>query len=274
MIKKFKGFYNAEFDESNKLLKYISMEDIEDHFLRLEEVFLCEVSVEIYSNKPDPGSFIGKIFPHIVREWTNENAGYYFMEIKIREDSQFLENTSEVEEEIENIKRRIMNMYPTNTNVEIEKNPNSQFITYMSVKLKENIKPQEQILEFKVKKFHQFNESIKDIISKEELEDHFLRLKQVFNCHIEIQYSPVYELYLVGIHGDKYHIKELEQIKKRIEYIYKGFKMCTIMKYENNKYVTVNYICDSEIGSARVRDILSRIRGDWKTLDYLKESVN
>ena len=118
------------------------------------------------------------------------------------------------------------------------------------------------------KRIYSYKENI------EELEDHFLRLKEVFNCHIEIQYSPVYELYLVGIHGDKYHIKELEQIKKRIEYIYKGFKMCTIMKYENNKYVTVNYICDSEIGSARVRDILSRIRGDWKTLDYLKESVN
>lgn len=272
MIKKFKRFYNAEFDESNKLDKCISIEDIEDHFLRLEEVFLCEVSIEIYSNKPDPGSFIGKIFPHIVREWTNETDGYYFIEIKIREDSQFLENTSEVEKEIETIKRRIMNMYPAN--VEIEKNPNSQFIRYMSIKLKENIKPQEQILEFKVKKFHQFNESMKDIISKDEVEDHFLRLKEVLNCHIEIGYSPVYELYWVRINGDKYHIKELEQIKKRIEYIYKGFKMCTIMKYENNKYLTVNYICDSEIGSARVRDILSRTRSDWKTLDYLKEIVN
>ena len=68
-----------------------------------------------------------------------------------------------------------------------------------------------------IKSFNQFNESIKDIISKEELEDHFLRLKEVFNCHIEIQYSPVYELYLVGIHGDKYHIKELNHLVEIIE---------------------------------------------------------
>ena len=87
-----------------------------------------------------------------------------------------------------------------------------------------------------IKKFKEFNETLRkdisDIITKEEVEDHFLRLKEVFNCRVSIPQAPEKEYYCVCV--DVYEndspthneiIREVKQIKKRIEAIYKNLSI-------------------------------------------------
>ena len=75
-----------------------------------------------------------------------------------------------------------------------------------------------------IKSFNQFNESINidNSISEEEIEDQFLRLKEVFNCRVSIPQAPEKEYYCVCV--DVYEndspthneiIREVKQIKKK-----------------------------------------------------------
>lgn len=94
-----------------------------------------------------------------------------------------------------------------------------------------------------IKSFNQFNESINidNSISEEEIEDHFLRLREVLNCAV---YAPVPEKDNYCIIVDVYEndspahneiIREVKQIKKRIEAIYKNLSIFLLEVKRNSE---------------------------------------
>ena len=103
-----------------------------------------------------------------------------------------------------------------------------------------------------IKKFKEFNETLRkdisDIITKEEVEDHFLRLKEVFNCDIIIDIDDNYNYsgnikhyYSIRVEGSIY-IPELNQIKHRIEVIHPTLEVFTVVKKQND--ICYCYICE------------------------------
>ena len=124
-----------------------------------------------------------------------------------------------------------------------------------------------------IKSFNQFNESINidNSISEEEIEDQFLRLKEVFNCRVSIPQAPEKEYYCVCV--DVYEndspthneiIREVKQIKKRIEAIYKNLSIF-LLEVKG----------DSERSDWKLRyEFYIYIKGNEKLKKYLETLVN
>ena len=124
-----------------------------------------------------------------------------------------------------------------------------------------------------IKSFNQFNESINidNSISDEEIEDQFLRLKEVFNCRVSIPQAPEKEYYCVCV--DVYEndspthneiIREVKQIKKRIEAIYKNLSIF-LLEVKG----------DSERSDWKLRyEFYIYIKGNEKLKKYLETLVN
>ena len=128
-----------------------------------------------------------------------------------------------------------------------------------------------------IKKFKEYiSESI--IISVEELEDQFLRFKEVFDCDISIiLFESWYTITIINYRHKKSDEvdKEINTIKRRIKSQYPNLKILFIKsKVLSNLYIQISK--DDEKSKERQKNIEGNfhIRGDWKTLDYLKESVN
>ena len=107
-----------------------------------------------------------------------------------------------------------------------------------------------------IKKFHQFNESVFALLSVEDVEDQFLRLKEVLNCGIKIQVEKGYKssvrmkyFYIIRISdandiafdADANDItfdanditnvlEELKQVKYRIEIMYPTLEAYIIIR--------------------------------------------
>ena len=114
MIKKFKEF--------NEDLFPISMEEIEDQLLRLEEVFGCYINyytTTIYSKEnPKYGIHIYPvtyyrqliITPYDLPSGSHQKALDYSLSWTIKDEKEYDEN---VLKEVETVKRRIENIYPS-----------------------------------------------------------------------------------------------------------------------------------------------------------------
>lgn len=86
-----------------------------------------------------------------------------------------------------------------------------------------------------IKKFNEYFKESKDIegiVSKEDLDDHFLRLKEIFYCKIYYDYLS-YDIIYISIDSMNCkkvgYIEEMDQIKRRLESIY-GVRVSLVSK--------------------------------------------
>ena len=100
------------------------------------------------------------------------------------------------------------------------------------------------------KRYVSYNMKLSDILSMEDVEDQFLRLKEVFGLDIEISYckntiSHQYDTYLIIIENikkedvDEKFNMELETIKRRIEDIFKQVAISIAYTYVNRYLIRI-----------------------------------
>ena len=142
-----------------------------------------------------------------------------------------------------------------------------------------------------IKRYKEFkestHESLSDIISMEEVEDQFLRLKEVLNYKVYIDYHighgsfDGYDYYTIRIEYKKIiDTEEFKQIKRRIEAIYPKLEMDIIVMtksfrarrrkigYENDIYHFYIHIKgDIEYHKHMEEDILKSEKKNWKKLE-------
>ena len=128
MIKKFQEYFKENFNIENIIPK----EEVEDQFLRLEEVLNCPVEIiPVFRAQNDKYNFITT---------TGGISNRYFIPLYINDN-----NLEEISKELDQIKRRIEVMFPS-IEMEIDKNPdvgtqdNLFNQTYYEVKIKERAK--------------------------------------------------------------------------------------------------------------------------------------
>lgn len=125
-----------------------------------------------------------------------------------------------------------------------------------------------------IKSFKQFNESIntKDVISYDEVEDQFLRLREVLGCKVDVVYNmpsnirSLSDYYSVQILNNETRDieEEIKEIKRRIETIYPTLKAFFLLSLEDVKS-NYCYICNKDNIS-----LLGKLEGltslyKWKT---------
>ena len=146
-----------------------------------------------------------------------------------------------------------------------------------------------------IKKFHQFNESVFALLSVEDVEDQFLRLKEVLNCGIKIQVEKGYKssvrmkyFYIIRISdandiafdADANDItfdanditnvlEELKQVKYRIEIMYPTLEAYIIIR-KKDEFLSYCYMCE-KIDKLHNDEFFNRMmieeRGLWEILN-------
>lgn len=146
-----------------------------------------------------------------------------------------------------------------------------------------------------IKKFHQFNESVFTLLSVEDVEDQFLRLKEVFNCGIKIIVGETYKssesmkcFYTIRIFdandiafdADANDItfdanditnvlEELKQVKYRIEIMYPTLEAYIIIR-KKDEFLSYCYMCE-KIDKLHNDEFFNKMmiveRGLWEILN-------
>lgn len=239
--------------KGTKMASIIPKQDLEDHFLRLEEIFGCLV---MYSYKEEYEE--GLIHPNLI------TIGFFALDDKDKH------RKSEILEEILQAKRRIESIYPVIVEIDKKKITNSN--EYMVL----HITPKEKISELHNESTH---ERLSSIITIDESEDYFLRLKEVYNCTIELSELNVGRGCFYGIkvlNDDNLYTKELVEIKHRMEIIYPKLAICTIVFCRNNiispKKISYTFIYkkSNQVCKNYIERIIKDCRGIWTPLDDIK----
>lgn len=259
MIKKFK-----EFNES--ITNIISIEEVEDQFLRLKEVLNCRISIQLLSL------------------WSVEK--YFSIYVG---NEKYGDITPETIKELKQIRNRVRLIYPT-MEVFIIRNINNVIYCYLYNKDDKAFligvnysiesshgswKKLEDWSDYIIESSKNVTQAISDIISYDEVEDQFLRLKEILNCGIKIsEYTYFYSIGIAcdvnksNVNKSKEISDELRQIRKRIETIYP--KLTILISVNRNNKLDSVYCFIHKKDTNHFSDlykVLSNPKGNLKNLE-------